>query len=82
MSFEHIPGIGMVHFNTVQPARVVPSHEKHSWATKGKLQRSQRTSCTKCGCEKLCRVDFEIRYRLAGQQQWLQERPACTGKEV
>lgn len=50
MSFEHIPGIGMVHFLVVKPPRIVPGHERHKWNSKPRWGES--ATCLKCGCVK------------------------------
>jgi hypothetical protein len=80
MSFEHIPGVGMVHFQTVKAARVVPGHERHKWD--GKPAWGESATCLKCGCVKhrlKTQPDYTERYQLAGTTAMLPERPACTG---
>ena len=80
MSFQHIPGIGVVHFNEVPPRRVVPAAERHKWNRVPK--RNQTAYCTKCGCVKCYRKDYNTVYRLNGSSAILEERPACTGKPL
>lgn len=77
MSFEHFPGVGTVHLQTVKKARVVPGNERHKWLLK-QLLGGQSTTCDKCGCKKTLRRDYEIRYQLPGGPETT-ERPACTG---
>lgn len=82
MSFQHFPGVGLVHLQTVTPARVVPGHERHSWDNK-KVAWGETTTCTKCGCVKhrlKTQPDYTERYQLKGTTDLLPERPACTGK--
>lgn len=78
MSFEYFPGAGVVHLQTVKPARVVPGHERHKWSRQP--ERGQTARCTKCGCVKCYRISYETVYRQAGSSTILTERPACTGK--
>lgn len=78
MSFQHFPGVGMVHLHTVKPARVVPGNERHSWLNKH-LLRGQCTTCTKCSCAKAYDRDYQTRYRMPGGQV-VTERPTCPGK--
>lgn len=80
MSFEHIPGVGMVHFQEVPPRRVVPAAERHRWSRIP--QRGETARCQRCGCVKCYRTDYNTVYRLAGRSEILQERPACTGKPI
>jgi hypothetical protein len=77
MRFQYFPGVGMVHLQTVKPARVVPDHERHKWLIK-KLLGGQSTSCDKCGCVKTLRRDYEIRYRMPAGPEFT-ERPAGIG---
>lgn len=77
MSFEHVPGVGMVHFQEVKQARVVPAHERHKWNRVP--QRGQTATCVKCGCVKCYRISYETVYRQPGSSEILTERPACTG---
>ena len=34
MSYQHFPGVGVVHLNLARPARVVPGPERHQWDAK------------------------------------------------
>jgi len=77
MSFQHIPGVGVVHFQEVKRPRVVPAAERHKWSRIP--QRGQTATCLKCGCQKCYRLNYEVVYRLAGSLDILTERPACTG---
>lgn len=77
MSFQNIPGVGVVHFNEVKQARVVPGNERHKWSRTPK--RGETARCVKCGCAKSYRLDYETVYRLIGSSEILTERPACTG---
>ena len=68
MSFQHIPGLGMVHFNMAKPPRVVPGPERHFWANK-RLAWGESTTCTKCGCLKHRRKtqpDYTEVYQMPG----------------
>jgi hypothetical protein len=78
MSFQHVPGVGMVHFNEVRRPRVVPAHERHKWNRIPK--RGQTARCIKCGCLKCFREDYNVVYRLTSESPIVMERPACTGK--
>ena len=75
MSFEYLPGIGMVHFQTVKQPRIVPGHERHQWSRKP--ARGQTTKCRKCGCVKCFRMNYETVFRMPGSTEILTERPAC-----
>jgi hypothetical protein len=76
MSFQHFPGVGMVHLQEVKRARVVPGPERHKWSRIP--QRGQTATCTKCGCQKCYRKDYNVVYRPKGQTEILTERPACS----
>ena len=76
MSFQHIPGVGTVHFQDIKPPRVVPGPERHRWTRIP--QRGQTATCLKCGCQKCYRLDYSTVYRLQGQTKILTERPACS----
>lgn len=78
MSFQHVPGVGTVHLQTVNTARVVPGHERHRWLIK-KLLRGQSTTCDKCGCKKTLTRDYETRYLPVGATLDTTMRPDCTG---
>jgi hypothetical protein len=76
MSFQHIPGIGTVHFNEVKPPRVVPGQERHKWA--GKPGWGESTTCIKCGCVKTRKKPEYIEtYKVPGGEV-VTERPVCS----
>ena len=77
MSFQHIPGIGVVHFQDVKRAHVVPGNERHSWLIK-KLMRGQSTTCNKCGCKRRYTREYDTYYQMVGEKETT-IRPACTG---
>lgn len=80
MSFQHIPGIGLVHLQTVKAARVVPGNERHKWDRKAAW--GETTTCLKCGCIKYrlkTQPDYTEAYQMRGSMTMLEERPACTG---
>jgi hypothetical protein len=77
MSFQHFPGVGLVHLRQVKPARVVPGNERHSWLIK-KLLWKQSTTCDKCGCKKTLLRDYTTVFQMPGGPV-LTERPACPG---
>jgi hypothetical protein len=75
MSFQYYPGIGVVHLQTVKPARVVPGPKRHKWSRKP--ERGQTAKCLKCGCVKCYRLNYETVYRLPDSAEILTERPDC-----
>lgn len=81
MSFQHFPGIGLVHLQEVRRPRIVPAGERHKWDKK--IGRGEVATCLKCGAQKLYQMDYEIRYTVPGRESnRLTERPACTGGTV
>lgn len=82
MSFEHVPGVGMVHFNSIKPPRVVPGSERHRWDKKLPAW-GESTTCLKCGCVKHRRKtqpDYTEVYQMPGGPE-VDTRPACTGQK-
>jgi hypothetical protein len=77
MSFEHFPGVGLVHLNQAKKPTIVPAAERHRWLI-SKLLWGQSTTCDKCGCKKTLRRDYTTVFQLPGGPV-LTERPACPG---
>jgi len=78
MSFQHIPGVGMVHLHEVKRPRVVPGPERHRWDSQPGWGES--ATCTRCGCVKhrlKTKPDYTERYQLQGSELLLEERPPC-----
>lgn len=72
--------MGLVHFQEVAPARVVPGHERHKWDRKAAW--GETATCLKCGCIKWrlkTQPDYSEVYQMPGSTAMLEERPACTG---
>ena len=78
MSFEIFPGVGVVHLQTVKPARVVPAGERHKWSSKA-VRGGKPVTCLKCSCKKSYLRDYRTLYLMPGGRALTEERPACTG---
>ena len=77
MSYQHFPGIGLVHLNEAKAPRVVPGNERHKW--NGKPGWGEQTTCVKCGCVKRRRKpQYDETYQMMGGIE-THERPACIG---
>jgi hypothetical protein len=78
MSFRFFEGVGTVHLNEAKPPRIVPTNERHKWASKPGWGES--TTCTKCGCikrRKKTKPDYTETYQMLDGSE-VHERPACT----
>lgn len=78
MSFDFFPGVGLVHLQTVKPARVVPASERHRWSATA-VRGGKPVTCNKCGCKKSYLRDYRTMYLMPGGRQLTEGRPACTG---
>ena len=79
MGFYQLPEGGWVHLQEVKRPRIVPGNERHRWNRVP--ARGQVATCTRCGCQKCFRLNYEVVYRLAGSTEILTARPACTGPD-
>jgi hypothetical protein len=78
MSFQHIPGIGVVHLNLAKPARVVPGNLRHKWDVKPAPRVT--STCLKCGVVRKINSDWSETYKVLGDAQLWTVRPDCGQK--
>jgi hypothetical protein len=78
MSFEFFPGVGVVHLQTVKPARRAPAGTLHKWSGAA-VRGGKPVTCLKCGCKKAYLRDYRTQYLMPGGHQLTEERPACPG---